>query len=141
MAAAYEREQPSFVGAPESHIAEIAMRSCVLTESCRVPNLITPSGRTREPHLRDDRDAGHEPRPAPSPARPVGSTTAQRFIRPGHRPPGDSLTAYEQESVDFGVGLLIERGPTLPFPYIHRSNGPGSAKCGNYACSIGEAPS
>lgn len=29
----------------------------------------------------------------------------------------DNLTADEQESVDFGVGLLIERGPTLPFPY------------------------
>ena len=29
----------------------------------------------------------------------------------------DSLTPEEQESVDFGVGLLIERGPTLPFPY------------------------
>src|SRR5258708_3652890 len=26
-------------------------------------NLITPPGRTREPHHRDDRDAGREPRP------------------------------------------------------------------------------
>ena len=31
-------------------------------------NPITPPGRTREPHRRDDRDAGHEPRPTPSPA-------------------------------------------------------------------------
>ena len=30
---------------------------------------------------------------------------------------GQSHRADEQESVDFGVGLLIERGPTLPFPY------------------------
>jgi hypothetical protein len=29
-------------------------------------NLITPSGRTREPHHRDDRGAGHEPRPTAS---------------------------------------------------------------------------
>ena len=34
-------------------------------------NLITPPGRTREPHHRDDRDAGHEPRPTPSPAPPA----------------------------------------------------------------------
>jgi hypothetical protein len=35
----------------------------------------------------------------------------------------DSLTADEQESVDFGVGLLIERGPTLPFPYSSQVKG------------------
>jgi hypothetical protein len=35
----------------------------------------------------------------------------------------DSLTADEQESVDFGVGLLIERGPTLPFPYSSQVRG------------------
>lgn len=35
----------------------------------------------------------------------------------------DSLTAEEQESVDFGVGLLIERGPTLPFPYSSQVKG------------------
>jgi hypothetical protein len=28
----------------------------------------------------------------------------------------DGLTANEQESVDFGVGLLIERGPMLDPP-------------------------
>ena len=35
----------------------------------------------------------------------------------------DGLTAEEQESVDFGVGLLIERGPTLPFPYSSQVKG------------------
>jgi len=35
----------------------------------------------------------------------------------------DGLTADEQESVDFGVGLLIERGPTLPFPYSSQVRG------------------
>jgi len=35
----------------------------------------------------------------------------------------DGLTADEQESVDFGVGLLIERGPTLPFPYSSQVKG------------------
>jgi hypothetical protein len=35
----------------------------------------------------------------------------------------DSLTGDEQESVDFGVGLLTERGPTLPFPYSSQVNG------------------
>ena len=35
----------------------------------------------------------------------------------------DNLTADEQESVDFGVGLLIERGPTLPFPYSSQVKG------------------
>lgn len=35
----------------------------------------------------------------------------------------DSLTADEQESVDFGVGLLIERGPTLPYPYSSQVKG------------------
>ena len=34
-------------------------------------NLITPPGRIREPHHRDDRDAGREPRPTPSPAPPA----------------------------------------------------------------------
>jgi hypothetical protein len=32
-------------------------------------NLIMPPGRTRESHYRDDRDAGYEPRPTPSPPR------------------------------------------------------------------------
>ena len=36
------------------------------TEPVRCRNLVTPPGRTREPHHRDDRDAGHEPRPTPS---------------------------------------------------------------------------
>ena len=35
----------------------------------------------------------------------------------------EDLTADEQESVDFGVGLLIERGPTLPFPYSSQVKG------------------
>jgi hypothetical protein len=35
----------------------------------------------------------------------------------------ENLTAEEQESVDFGVGLLIERGPTLPFPYSSQVKG------------------
>ena len=35
----------------------------------------------------------------------------------------DSLSPEEQESVDFGVGLLIERGPTLPFPYSSQVKG------------------
>lgn len=35
----------------------------------------------------------------------------------------DSLTGEEQESVDFGVGLLIDRGPTLPFPYSSQVKG------------------
>ena len=35
----------------------------------------------------------------------------------------NSLTADEQESVDFGVGLLMERGPTLPFPYSSQVRG------------------
>lgn len=35
----------------------------------------------------------------------------------------DSLAPEEQESVDFGVGLLIERGPTLPFPYSSQVRG------------------
>jgi len=34
-----------------------------------------------------------------------------------------NLTAEEQESVDFGVGLLIDRGPTLPFPYSSQVKG------------------
>ena len=40
------------------------------TVRCR--NLVTPPGRTREPCHRDGRDAGHEPRPTPSPAATVG---------------------------------------------------------------------
>ena len=35
----------------------------------------------------------------------------------------DSLTPAEQESIDFGVGLLMERGPTLPFPYSSQVKG------------------
>lgn len=35
----------------------------------------------------------------------------------------ETLTTEEQESVDFGVGLLIERGPTLPFPYSSQVKG------------------
>ena len=35
----------------------------------------------------------------------------------------DNLSPEEQESVDFGVGLLIERGPTLPFPYSSQVKG------------------
>lgn len=35
----------------------------------------------------------------------------------------ESLTAEEQESVDFGVGLLVDRGPTLPFPYSSQVKG------------------
>ena len=42
----------------------------VLPVRCR--NFVTPPRRTREPHHRDDRDAGHEPRPTPSPAATVG---------------------------------------------------------------------
>jgi hypothetical protein len=38
----------------------------------RCRNFVTPPGRTREPHHRDGRDAGHEPRPTPSPAATVG---------------------------------------------------------------------
>lgn len=35
----------------------------------------------------------------------------------------EGLSPEEQESVDFGVGLLIERGPTLPFPYSSQVKG------------------
>jgi hypothetical protein len=35
----------------------------------------------------------------------------------------DGLTLHEQESIDFGVGLLIARGPTLPFPYSAQIKG------------------
>jgi len=35
----------------------------------------------------------------------------------------DDLTADEQDSVDFGVGLLIERGPTLGYPYSSKVMG------------------
>jgi hypothetical protein len=50
----------------------------------------------------------------------------------------DHLTADEQESVDFGVGLLIERGPTLPFPYSSQVKGSqfgGNIKVVPTACS------
>jgi hypothetical protein len=35
----------------------------------------------------------------------------------------DSLTPDEQESVDCGVGLLIDRGPTLLYPYSSQVKG------------------
>jgi len=35
----------------------------------------------------------------------------------------ESLTAEEQESVDFGVGLLMEYGPTLDHPYSSKVHG------------------
>jgi len=41
---------------------------CVIRSRVRCGQLVTPPGRTREPHRQDDRDAGHEFRPTPSPA-------------------------------------------------------------------------
>lgn len=48
----------------------------------------------------------------------------------------EGLSAEEQESVTYSVGLLMEKGPTLPHPHSSGLTGLGTGVCANCECSM-----